>query len=101
MAKIDHSLVKAGDVPTPIDDQDLTTLSKVERIPDLDDLEADTVEAIEAVLEGVSTGEASEYVDLLPSQEQEDILKLAMAQVCCCVQKVKKTFSLLTVSLIA
>ena len=42
--------------------------ASTERIPDLDDLEADTVEAIEAVLEGVSTGEASEFVDLLPSQ---------------------------------
>ena len=62
---------QSGDASTP-----------AERIPDLDDLEADTVEAIEAVLEGVSTGEASEFVDLLPSQEQEDILKLAMAQVC-------------------
>jgi len=64
-----------------IDSRKGDTSTPAERIPDLDDLEADTVEAIEAVLEGVSTGEASEFVDLLPSQEQEDILKLAMAQV--------------------
>ena len=76
---------QSGDASTP-----------AERIPDLDDLEADTVEAIEAVLEGVSTGEAIEFVDLLPSQEQEDILKLAMAQVCGNAQKL---FYRLTVSL--
>ena len=81
-------------------DQSGDTSTPAERIPDLDDLEADTVEAIEAVLEGVSIGEASEFVDLLPSQEQEDILKLAMAQVCVeKFQKQKKTFFLLSVSL--
>ena len=80
-------------------DQSGDTSTPAERIPDLDDLEADTVEAIEAVLEGVSTGEASEFVDLLPSQEQEDILKLAMAQVCVAKFKKQNTFFLLTVSL--
>ena len=80
-------------------DQSGDTSTPAERIPDLDDLEADTVEAIEAVLEGVSTGEASEFVDLLPSQEQEDILKLAMAQVCVAKFKRQKTFFLLSVSM--